>query len=103
VTPFGWRPQAVYLESLGARCKLRRDASGEPALTDEHNLVLDCDFGPIPEPERLALQLQARAGMVAHGLFVGLAHEVVVAGAQGVRELKRTPIPPPGSERRAMG
>jgi ribose 5-phosphate isomerase A len=88
VIPFGWRTQAIYLETLGAKCVLRRNDSGQPYLTDEHNYILDCAFGPITAVEGLAMQLQAHAGIVAHGLFLGLAHHVVVAGPQGIRELE---------------
>jgi len=35
----------------------------------------------------LAERLQARAGIVAHGLFLGLATEVIVADQSGIRTL----------------
>lgn len=89
VTSFGWRTQALYLEGLGAQLTIRQDASGSLFLTDEHNFILDCAFGTIAAPEGLARQLQARAGIVAHGLFLGITHEVIVAGASGVRVLRR--------------
>lgn len=90
VTPFGWRTHAQYLETLGAQWQLRLQADDQPFLTDERHYILDCQFGPLAAPDGLALQLQAHAGIVAHGLFLGLAHEVVVAGKQGVRVLRRT-------------
>jgi ribose 5-phosphate isomerase A len=33
--------------------------------------------------------LNSRAGIVEHGLFLGLAHDVIVAGQEGIRHLKR--------------
>ena len=45
--------------------------------------------GPIERPEELAAQLQARAGVVAHGLFLGLATDVIVAGPSGVEHRTR--------------
>jgi ribose 5-phosphate isomerase A len=89
VVPFGWRSQAAYLESLGARVTVRQKSDGAPFKTDQGNLILDCDFGPITHPAALAARLEARAGIVAHGLFLGLATEVIVAGAQGIRRLTR--------------
>jgi ribose 5-phosphate isomerase A len=83
VTPFGWRAQQHYLESLGARVA-PRPAPGGLFLTEAGNLILDCAFGPLAEPERLAAQLAARAGIVEHGLFLGLATDLVVAGPGGV-------------------
>jgi ribose 5-phosphate isomerase A len=87
VVPFGWRTQANYLESLGAQVTMRQNNKGVPFKTDQGNLILDCDFGPIAQPEALATQLNARVGIVEHGLFLGLATEIVVAGPAGVRHI----------------
>lgn len=89
VLPFGWRSQALFLESLGARVTPRRDAAGEPFHTDQGNLVLDCGFGPLEQPEVLAARLGARAGVVGHGLFLGLTTDLVVAGPGGVEHRVR--------------
>jgi ribose 5-phosphate isomerase A len=89
VVPFGWRAQAAYLESLGAKLALRLVDDGTPFETDQGNLILDCDFGPIADPAQLATRLNERAGIVEHGLFLGLATEVVVAGVEGVRHVRR--------------
>jgi len=87
VVPFGWRTQAAYLESLGGRPVLRHRHDRTAFKTDQGNLILDCDFGPIPEPVQLGTRLDGRAGVVEHGLFVGLATDVIVAGSQGIRHL----------------
>jgi ribose 5-phosphate isomerase A len=89
VIPFGWRSQAAYLESLGARPVLRQNANGTSFKTDHGNLILDCHFGPISDPAQLAVCLGERAGIVEHGLFLGLATDVIVAGVEGIRHLKR--------------
>jgi ribose 5-phosphate isomerase A len=89
VAPFGWRSQIPFLESLGARVVLRQEVDGCPFKTDQGNLVLDCHFGPIPDLRRLATELSQRAGVIEHGLFLGLATDVVVADDKGIRHLKR--------------
>jgi ribose 5-phosphate isomerase A len=89
VVPFGLGSQVHYLESLGARVRVRQTSQGDPFTTDQGNLILDCDFGPIAGPVKVASKLEARAGIVAHGLFLGLATEVIVANAKGVRHLTR--------------
>lgn len=89
VTSFGWRSQIPFLESLGARVVLRHDIDGSPFQTDQGNWLLDCHFGPIPDPGRLATELSQRAGVIEHGLFLGLATDVVVAADKGIRHLKR--------------
>jgi ribose 5-phosphate isomerase A len=89
VCTFGWRTQAEYLQSLGARVEVRTRGDGSFFPTDQGNLILDCAFGPINQPAALAAQLSARAGIVGHGLFLGLATDVICAGAGGVRHLRR--------------
>jgi len=64
VLPFGWRSAARYLEALGAKYVVRHAADGEEYRTDQGNMILDCDFGPIANPAQLADQLNCRAGIV---------------------------------------
>jgi len=87
VVPFAWTVEAAALEALGAHV-LRRGGE-DPFLTDQRNYILDCDFGPIERPGELAARLDARPGVVAHGLFVGLATDLVVATERGVRHFTR--------------
>jgi len=89
IVPFAGRSQARYLESLGARVTRRPGADGQPFVTDEGNWILDCAFGPIAAPRELAARLDARTGIVEHGLFIGLATDVIVAGPAGIRHLTR--------------
>jgi ribose 5-phosphate isomerase A len=87
VLPFGWRSPARYLEELGAKYVVRHTPEGKQYRTDQGNMILDCIFGPIANPAQLADQLARRAGIMEHGLFVGLAQVVVVSAASGIREL----------------
>ncbi|MBJ6759696.1 ribose-5-phosphate isomerase RpiA [Myxococcaceae bacterium JPH2] len=84
VLPMALRVEARFLESLGAKVVPRVSVDGVPFLTDQGNAVLDCAFGPIEQPAQLAARLESRAGILAHGLFLGLATDVVVAGPDGV-------------------
>ncbi len=89
VVPFGWQGQRRYLEELGARVELRLRPDGQPFRTDQANLLLDCAFGPLERPEELAERLAARAGIVEHGLFIGLASDLLVGGPGGVEHRTR--------------
>lgn len=89
VVPFGWLPEQEFLASLGAEVSLRHTGDGRPFVTDQRNWILDANFGPIEDPAALAARLEARAGIIEHGLFIGLATEVIVAGESGVRQLAR--------------
>jgi ribose 5-phosphate isomerase A len=42
-------------------------------------------------PAAIAGQLNGRAGIVEHGLFLGLASDVIVAGKEGLQHLTRRP------------
>lgn len=95
VLTFGWRVQARFLEGLGARVSPRLRAGGGLFETDQGNLILDCAFGPIEDPRLLAREMEARAGILEHGLFLGLVDEVIVAGEAGVRMLT-APFSGPG-------
>ncbi|UCE19644.1 MAG: ribose-5-phosphate isomerase RpiA [Gemmatimonadota bacterium] len=89
VIPFGWETQLSFLKSMGGKPALRQENDGTPFKTEQGNLILDCTFGPIDRPARLAASLSERAGVVEHGLFLGLARDVIVAGRSGIRHLRR--------------
>lgn len=79
VVPFGWRTHEPFLRELGGVPRRRTSDDGKPYRTDSGNFILDCAFGPIQEPEGLAAALSARAGVVEHGLFLGLVTDLIVA------------------------
>ena len=87
VLELGWSAQARFVASLGGTAPIRQAPDGRPARTDQGNLILDADFGPIADAAALAAALDDRAGILAHGLFLGLTSAVVVAGSEGVRWL----------------
>lgn len=89
VIPFGWHSQAAFLQALGAQIRLRRQADGTPYATDQRNLILDCDFGKIANARALAQTLNQRAGIVEHGLFIGLAQDLIIAGTAGLQHLSK--------------
>jgi ribose 5-phosphate isomerase A len=88
VAPFGWKAQVDFVRKLGGSAQIRLHAMGKPALSDQGAFLLDCDFGPIADPAALARALEARGGILEHGLFLGLATDVIVAGPNGLRHLK---------------
>lgn len=87
VLPYGWQSQARYLTSLGATVTLRRAHDGSVVRTDQDNIILDSNFGPIADLRSVAEKLSARAGIIEHGLFLHLTNDVIVAGATGLRHL----------------
>ena len=90
VIVFACSNEMSYLNSLGAKVSIRGTPDGSKFITDQKNLILDANFGPISDPTELALKLNERAGIVEHGLFLNLASDVIVADSNGIRHLKRT-------------
>jgi ribose 5-phosphate isomerase A len=92
VIPFGWRHTAARLAAFGARAVLRPHPSNAsaPFVTDGGNYVLDCSFAPLAQPAALAAQLKSLAGVVDHGLFIGMTDRVYAAGPDGLRTYDRS-------------
>lgn len=88
VVPFARRPVAGYLAFLGARVIERRQ-DGQPFITDEGNIILDCHFAGLPNPQEMAQLIRAQPGVVEHGMFLGMATEAIVAGKRGIIVLER--------------
>ncbi|MCH5715125.1 ribose-5-phosphate isomerase RpiA [Niabella hibiscisoli] len=57
---------------------LVRTKEGKDYITDQGNLIIDADFGLIEHPAVLDEQLNKIVGIVEHGLFIGLAHKVIM-------------------------
>ncbi|KAB1186969.1 MULTISPECIES: ribose-5-phosphate isomerase RpiA [Haloferax] len=80
---------SAAVSDLGGDPELRRaERKDGPVVTDNGNLVLDCDFGDIDDPAALAGSLSALPGVVEHGIFAGLADVVYVGTDDGVDVLE---------------
>jgi len=98
VVPFGAATQVRWLQGICRRAELWRDEAGSPYTTDNGNYLIRCWFAAgIDDPYALARALADRPGIVEHGLFLDMATEAIVAGAQGVRVLARDAAPAGGS------
>ncbi len=87
VAQSGWERERDELGRLGCSTVLRYDAHG-PFVTESGNFIIDCRFPDgIDDKAGLARTLDARPNVRAHGLFLGMASEVVVADAGGIRRM----------------
>jgi ribose 5-phosphate isomerase A len=66
-----------------------RVKDGAPFKTDGGNYIYDCPFGAITDASALAAALSSVPGVVEHGLFVGLATALVIAGERGVEVIEK--------------
>lgn len=91
VVPFGVAVTRAMIEDiadelgLDGRVTQRMRADGQPYVTDGGNLIFDCAFERIDDPEALAELLPFTPGVIDHGLFIGLADQAIVAGEAGVQ------------------
>ncbi len=80
----------AFAESgVSGQMVLRKGKDGHVFVTDGGHWIVDAHLGRIADPPRLAGLLNPIPGVVEHGLFIGLATTVVLAGAQGIRVVAR--------------
>jgi ribose 5-phosphate isomerase A len=96
VVPFGFaatrRAMAKAFAQSGLCCgqmSLRKTKDGHVFVTDGGHWIVDAHLGRIEDAPHLAGLLGVIPGVVEHGLFIGLAHTIVLAGAQGIRVVER--------------
>jgi len=95
VIPFGLSAtlraiaQAFAKSSVSGQMVIRNGRDGHAFVTDGGHWIVDAHLGRISDVPRLAGLLNAIPGVVEHGLFIGLASTVVLAGAQGIRVVDR--------------
>ena len=89
VVRFGWRSTERELRKLlrafglGDQPISLRGGEANPVVTDSGHYLLDCELGRIDDPDALAPRFNEIPGVVEHGLFVGIANEMVVGHADG--------------------
>lgn len=90
IVPFAYQSTLKFIETLGCRAEFWVEEDGSPAKTDNGNYLAKCWFdGGIDDPTKVAEDLSLRPGVVEHGLFLGMANKVIVAGEGGIREMDR--------------
>jgi len=89
VIPFGCETTAAHIKRVAAELGCtgpitrRGDEYGEPFLTDSENFIYDCQFGKIPDADRLEQALNLIPGVVDNGLFIGIANLAIVGSPEG--------------------
>ena len=83
VVRFGWRDTRRRVRELLPSAEVRTDEAGAIVVTDEHHHLLDAGLPPEHDLEELAARLKGTVGVVEHGLFLGMAHEVLLGRPDG--------------------
>ena len=79
--------QVIKAHGAEGGLKLRGEDKGDVFVTDGGHLILDAFFGRISAPEALSRELLDVAGVVQHGLFLGLCSKAYIAAPDGVKTL----------------
>ncbi len=69
VHPFARNIAAKQLQKYGGKPNLRVIERGYPFVTENGNVILDCDFGEISKPKELAIKIIEIPGVIEVGLF----------------------------------
>jgi ribose 5-phosphate isomerase A len=87
VVQFGWKDTQRRLGALLPDSKRRLSDDGEPYLTDEGHLILDCTLPPVPDIAALGRDIKQVPGVVEHGLFIGMAERALLGHPDGSVEV----------------
>jgi ribose 5-phosphate isomerase A len=72
--------------------------TARPYLTDQRNYIVDCHFGVIEDPRKLASELGATPGIAEHGLFIDYANAALVADGPEILVLQPGKVTRPISQ-----
>jgi len=96
VVEFGHKSSAARLSAVLAAAGYAnipmtlRQKDGAPFRTDSSNVIYDCAFGVIQNAAKLAAAISAVPGVAGHGLFIGLATTLLIAGPGEIEAITRT-------------
>lgn len=80
---------ALAAEGCAGPLQLRRKPDGHVFVTDQGHCIIDAALSAIPDARSLARRLAEVAGVVEHGLFIGVARRAILAGPSGVRVVEK--------------
>ena len=75
------------IEKLGGKPKLRILDRGYPFVTENSNIILDCDFGVIKNPRTIQQKLLNIAGVIEVGIFTRKPDVIYKAKVNGKFEI----------------
>jgi ribose 5-phosphate isomerase A len=89
VEPLALRYVQQQLTKLNGKGTLRMNGQSN-FITDNHNYILDADFGLIQDPEGLSDQLNQIEGVLAHGLFINLTSLIIMGTGKETKRFSKT-------------
>jgi len=87
VHPFARNMVQKFIKKLGGKPQIRTIERGYPFITENGNIIYDCDFGTIRSPDALALKIKQIPGVVEAGIFVRKPDVIYKAKENGKFEI----------------
>lgn len=83
IVPFSFELTLKKINVLGCEAAIR-NVDGKYFITDNGNMIADCKFNLIPDPEELNKQLHLIPGVVETGLFLHtMVHSIIIGHEDG--------------------
>ena len=79
IIPFASDLTIKNIQQLGCKTKIRQQA-GKTFISDNSNLIIDCNFLQIPHPAQLNEQLKSIPGVVETGIFLHFIVSKLIVG-----------------------
>lgn len=87
VHPFARSTVKKFIEKLGGKPNLRTIDRGYPFITENGNIIYDCDFGTIKVPKSLAQKIKQIPGVLEVGIFTRKPDVIYKAKENGKFEI----------------
>jgi ribose 5-phosphate isomerase A len=89
VHPFARTMVKKFIQKLNGKPNLRTIERGYPFITENGNIIYDCDFGTIKAPKPLAAKIKQIPGVVEVGIFSRKPDVIYKAKENGKFEILR--------------
>ena len=87
VHPFARNTVRKFIKKLGGQPHLRTIERGYPFITENSNIIYDCDFGVIKTPNSLTLKIKEIPGVIESGIFLRKPDVIYKANENGKFEI----------------
>lgn len=88
VIPFAITPVLDEFATLGGTASVRT-LNDCRFITDNGNIIIDVDFGPISDAKQLEKDIKMISGVVDSGLFVDMAKIAFIGSGSGVKKMEK--------------
>ena len=89
VHPLARNTVTKHISKIGGRPKIRTLDRGYPFITENGNIVLDCNFGVIKKPKLLREKIKNISGVMEVGIFTRKPDIIYKAGSNGKFDIIR--------------